>query len=559
MSTQVIEIDLTKPNVEEFSSTTKRLFWLVIISIGILAPAIIYGVPANKDLLNHFRFALPFYDSLCAGHFYPGWLSESNAGYGDPSFRFYPPALYYLLSLARYITGSWYTGTLLSISLLSLSAALGMYFWARSVLSESCAMWAAILYALAPYHVNQVYQAFLLAEFAGAAVLPFAFGFVERVCRRGRLRDVAGLAATYSLLLLTHLPLAVIGSLALAVYAAARLERESCWRRLRLLSIAALLGTGASSIYWIRMVSELKWIGVNNAVPDNSVDYSQNFLFSTFSPDNLNVWWMNILALMTLLLFVPALGLLIHRARLESRFAKLVPIMVLTLVSILMALPLSRPLWRMLPLLQQVQFPWRWLALFSMGGSLLTAATLPLWFCNRLKWERQLRLVILGSMLISVAFTLAHTVREAEYRNRRQFENDLESVRGTASVNYWVPVWAKPHPREMKSPVETAGRSVVVHEWSPEHRSFDVTAGGEGVARVRTFYYPHWVATSAGRELPTCPDTDGALLISLPADGAAVNLDFREPSRSQLSVALSVFSLLSIAILTLPLRLRGEE
>ena len=98
------------------------------------------------------------------------------------------------------------------------------------MLSESSAMWAAILYALAPYHVNQLYQAFLLAEFAGAAVLPFAFGFVERVCRRGRYSDIAGLAATYAFLILTHLPLAVMGSLALAIYSLARIERRE-WRR----------------------------------------------------------------------------------------------------------------------------------------------------------------------------------------------------------------------------------------------------------------------------------------------------------------------------------------
>src|SRR4029077_16910751 len=147
---------------------------------------------------------------------------------------------------------------------------LGMYFWTRSILSESAAMWAAILYALAPYHVNQFYQASLLAEFAGAAVLPFAFGFVERVCRRGRSQDVAGLAATYALLILTHLPLAVMGSLALGVYGVALINRQTWRRSSQLLTSSVLLGLAASSVYWVRMVSELKWIGVNNVNPDMS-------------------------------------------------------------------------------------------------------------------------------------------------------------------------------------------------------------------------------------------------------------------------------------------------
>jgi uncharacterized membrane protein len=559
MSSQATHIATTTLSAGEFFTTKKNIVCLIVVALLFIAPALIYGVPANKDLLNHFRFALPFFDSLSTGHLYPGWLAESNSGYGDPSFRFYPPALYYLLSLARAITGNWYVATLFSLGLLSMVGALGMYFWTRSILSESSAMWAAIIYTLAPYHVNELYQAFLLAEFAGAAVLPFAFGFVERVCRRGRYRDAAGLAATYALLVFTHLPLAVIGSLALGVYGFVRIDRQRWWKSFRLLLMAAAMGLAASAVYWMRMVAELKWITINSVDPDNSVDYSHNFLFSTFSADNLNVWWMNILAVITFLFFMPGLALFVRRARLESRFVQLMPVTFLTLTALFMALPFSRPLWKMLPALQQIQFPWRWLAVFSMAGSLLTAATLPLWLRNTLQWRRPLRLIVLGSMLVSVAFTLAHTVREAEYRSRQQFESDLQSVRGTASVNYWIPVWASPHPETMKSEVETSNRSVAVKEWMPEHRSFEVASGNAGEARVRTFYYPHWVASSHGRVLPTRPDRDGALLISLPADAASVNLDFREPRRTRFSVALSALSCLLIGFLALSPFARGRE
>ena len=266
--------------------------------------------------------------------------------------------------------------------MLSTAAGLGMYFWTRSILSESSAMWAAILYALAPYHVNELYQAFLLAEFAGASVLPFAFGFVERLCRRRRWSYAAGLAATYALLVLTHLPLAVIGSLALAVYALARVERKHWKKTLSLLGDSAMLGLAASSFYWSRMLAELKWIGINNVNPDSSVDYKQNFLFSTFAPENLNVWWMNIIMLMTFLLFVPAFALCFRRVR--SNLPRLLPVTITALLAFFMALPVSKLLWKLVPVLQQVQFPWRWLAIVSMAGSLLTAATIPLWLENKM-------------------------------------------------------------------------------------------------------------------------------------------------------------------------------
>src|SRR5438034_1493539 len=148
MSSRAIRFTETRISVGEASFDKARVALVIVAAVAILMPALIYGVPSNRDLFNHFRFALPFYDSLRSGHLYPGWLAESNSGYGDPSFRFYPPALYYLLSLARALTGNWYVGTLLTLSLLSALSGLGMYFWARSILSESCAVWAAILYAL---------------------------------------------------------------------------------------------------------------------------------------------------------------------------------------------------------------------------------------------------------------------------------------------------------------------------------------------------------------------------------------------------------------------------
>ena len=125
-----------------------------------------------------------------------------------------------------------------------------------------------------------------------------------------------------------------------------------------------MFGLAASSIYWVRMIGELQWIRINNVNRDSSVQYDQNFLFSTHSQDDPTVWWVNILTVVTFLLFAPALALFFRSARNQIKFRRLIPVAILALVTFFMALPLSRPLWRVLPALQQVQFPWRWLAHF---------------------------------------------------------------------------------------------------------------------------------------------------------------------------------------------------
>ena len=542
---------------------------VIVASFLAIVPAIIWGIPSNLDLTNHFRFALPFYDAIVAGNPYPGWLAESNGGYGDPSFRFYPPALYYLLAAARFVIGNWYGATLVVFVMVSIAGGLGMYFWAKSILPSSSASWAAFFYALAPYHLNQLYQATLLAEWAGSAVLPFVFGFVDRVCERGRRRDVAGLAATYGLLLFTHLPLAVIGSMALVVYSLVKVREP---RKLAKLAAAGVLGLSVSAIYWVTMVSEVGWIAVNNMQRDSSVDYRVNFLLSTFSPDNLNVWWMNIIALMTLMLFAPALLLFKKRVATEGHPYKTSilspgawktvgaalrgrPLVVLTLFSLFMALPLSRPIWSVLKPLQETQFPWRWMVLISMGGSILAAAGLP----KISNGVRAKRMLVLGAMAIAVAFTLSHVVREAQYFPPQKFESMVTDVRGSSCVNYWYPIWARSDARKMSTQVEANGRTVTVNSWNSEHRKFSVAAGPATDARVRTFYYPHWTATSEAGTLPTRPDQDGALLISLPQNATTIDLDFREPRKTKISTMSSLSGLIIIGMLALPFNRRRSN
>src|SRR5215510_5582519 len=180
----------------DLASKHSAIAFVIGVSFVAIVPTLLWGIPSNLDLTNHFRFTLPFYDAIASGNFYPSWLAESNGGYGDPSFRFYPPAFYYLLAASRFFIGNWYDATLVSFIVVSVVSGLGIYLWARSFLSPQTAIWAGVFYALAPYHINQLYQAAMLAEWAGSAVLPFVFAFVDRVCQRGKLRDIAGLAVS---------------------------------------------------------------------------------------------------------------------------------------------------------------------------------------------------------------------------------------------------------------------------------------------------------------------------------------------------------------------------
>jgi len=135
----------------------------------------------------------------------------------------------------------------------------------------------------------------------------------------------------------------------------------------------------------------------------------------------------------------------------------------------------------------------------------------------------------------------------------------VTDVRGSSCVNYWYPIWARSDVRKMTTEVEANGRTVTVSTWRPEHRKFSVAAGPATEARVRTFYYPHWTATSEAGNLPTRPDKDGALLISLPQNATSVELDFREPRKTKISTMSSLSGLIIIGALVVPFRRRRHN
>jgi uncharacterized membrane protein len=520
-----------------------RRYWLQVVAIGLVGSfaLYVYGVPYGMDLPHHYRLAQGFLESFQSGDFYPSWLSSTNGGYGDPSVRFYPPALYYLLSLFRLLTGDWYFGTLLTLSLLTVTGGLGMYLWASALVDRRYAVFAALVYMLAPFHANEMYQAGMFAQYAGASVLPFVFAFTDRIGAKGRWRDAGGFGISYGTLILFNLPFALLGSLAVTVYVLVRLAQWFSKRSFYQLVAGALSGLAFSACYWLPMLLELRWKSPSGGGQAGWFDYKENFIFRP-SPNEMGDYWIPIITTTTLLIAAPAFILFVRRNR-----KALAPALV-ALISFLMATSLSKPVWDVFPALQETQFPWRWLTITSACLAILIAISLPelvrIW---RTRF-RPLSLVLFGIPVIALSFTILQIIRGAIFKDHATFNQMVFSLQGSETNKDFLPVWVSSKPRAMERPVEAPARGVQVTEWSAKHREFKIEAGDLTEARLRTFYYPYWKATAEGKQLTTRPADDGALLVTIPPDATTVRVDFVEPKTTYAAGVLSILGLLAIAL-----------
>jgi hypothetical protein len=226
-----------------------------------------------------------------------------------------------------------------------------------------------------------------------------------------------------------------------------------------------------------------------------------------------------------------------------------------TVISLLMATPASLPLWSVLPLLKQVQMPWRWMAVSSMGASVLVAVSIPAWWKIAMGTRRALALLAAGLVMVSVAFNISHPIREASYHPKNEVDNISISLHGFTTIGPWFPLWAgSKFPVGSDQIVEDPSaedRTVREIEWSSEHRKYSVSAGAASEVPVRTFFYPWWVAAVDGKRLGTRPGPDGVLLISVPPEQVTLSLDFREPRRSLVFGIVSIVGWLTLLVLTM--------
>jgi hypothetical protein len=531
----------------------KSLLFILAFAVAALAPAMIRGVPASRDLQHHFRLALAFQEGFSRRDFYPGWLAEANGGYGDVSMRFYPPGLGFTLAAVQTVMSNWYVTALLVFILLTLVGGLGVYTWARSFLGPEAARWAAALFIFMPYRINELYQSSLLAEYAAAATLPFVFAFTERLCRNGGRRNIAGLAASYSFLVLTNLPMTVIGSYALVVYLLLRIDWSKWFPTIWKFGAALALGLGASACFWITVLAELSWLR-----PDNETSFSRvNFIFASFHAQqgDTNIWYGNLIVLATIAITLPAL-ILLRRHGKSPQPSAWRRLGLFAVFSLLMSTIISFPLWEILPKLKEVQLPWRWLAVTSATSAVMVAASFDSWKAIAKSNRRPLALLAAGAVLMSLAFTISHPIREARYFSESRFNDIIATVQGIPSIGPWFPKWVGEKFLVMPQQVVAGDRAVNVTAWNNEHREFQIAAGPATEARVHTFYYPLWLASAAGQSLSIRPDQDGTLMIAIPPESVAVDLSFREPRRSRISVIASILAVVLIALLAVAPRRR---
>ena len=557
---------------------------LVLAGMILTAPVLIYGIPFFSDdaVTHHAVWYVEFSQQLWAGDLYPRWLMGMNNGLGSPVFFYYPPVPFFVTSLLRPFfredSHGWYQLGISACAALIASGACA-YAWLKQMVGRNSALAAAVLYMATPYHLaSDLYVRGSLAEYWAFIWMPLILFFTHRIVQGHRLA-AAGCALSYALLIMTHLPTTVIFSPIPICYAFYMASPDRKLRVAGWIIGAMTLGAGISCLYLWPALTTQHFVFLER-MSTGYFSY-KNWLFFT----KLSLWPTEkflVLLVMGDLAGIACCAFLITRASGNRATAGLNAFwFAMASAAILMMTQLSTPIWLGVPILQKIQFPWRFNAIVSLATTALLALAISSFKRRNSGLFKTLTLLGLFFILAWIPGTAwavlqAYPFHIADQEDVNYKYREIEEQREVpeyyprwnltmAELNWEASVdedeWDRQLNSRFQSLVQRTGKSKVtvtegtggvnVSSWKPDEIRLQTSTPSGMRIRVSQFYYPNWTAqlNSVPSNIniePTKPD--GLISLSIPSGEHEVWLRLRQGPAETVGEMISLISVVLMCL-----------
>ena len=505
---------------------THRLLWTPLLAIAAAAfaveiPFFFEGTPSGHDVEFHLYSWLEVMSQWRHGILYPRWAALAHFGYGEPRFVFYPPASW-TIGAAIGSVFPWTIASPIYIWIVLMVAGASMFLLARRWFGRRDAAFAAVLYAVNPYHLVIVYWRSAFAELLASCLVPLLVLLVLKAADGDR-RVILPLGFLLAASWLTNAPAAVM-----IHYSLALLVLYFCWKRrsfqmLWLAGCAVALGAALSAFYLFPAIYEQRWIDIANAVSAGSRP-ADNFLFiHTTDPDhdafNQIISWVAALEIIVVVVSAAA-----ARAWRQFRRELWTALCTWAGACAVLMFAFTLPLWKILPKMQFMQFPWRWLLCLSMIFTLFVTAGLKKWWMRAFVGVLCVVMIVVGWHRIQVPWWDTPA-------DLREMVDNMYIDAGYEGTDEYTPLRADPGRIDKdarKVTVDGPARADIhVLRWDPEAKTFTAQMSAADRVALRLFSYPAWKVVVNEREVRTTSrTTTGQMLVPLEAGMNRVEIRF---------------------------------
>lgn len=508
------------------------------------------GNASGHDLQPHVAGWIEAAAQWREGILFPRWAQWANSGFGEPRFIFYPPGSWILgAALGSVLPWKVVPGAFAWLTLII--AGISMWKFAAQWLSPTQAIAAALFFAANPYHLSVIYYRGAFAELLASALFPLmllgTFGVLRQEWRR-----VPLLAFAFAAIWLSNAPAGVIATYSLTLILSVGCIVSRTIRPWVLGGLSMLAGFGVAAFYLIPAWWEQRWVQIAH-VASTTYDPERNFLFTRVNdPEFIQFNW-KISAVALALILLTGVGVTLSlRQRLV--WPKVWwTLTVLSVACVTLMLPPSAWLWRSLPQLRFLQFPWRWLLVLGFAFAFFGAAA-----------DNLRRRVIWWAILITAIWATGITIGGDTSWSSEDVSSvveDIRSGRGYEGIEGFEPRNAKVDELDDELPLvgeydpssgdidEPQAAQVNVLKWSAERKVFDVKSDEPVTLALKLLNYPAWQVQVDGNSVTGSTATQtGQLLVPLSAGSHHVEVEFRRTTDRTLGIVISVLSIAGLLI-----------
>ena len=353
---------------------------LILLSIfGLISVfALVYpGLPITHDGQDHVARIANFYKNLQEGNIIPRWAGNLNWGYGHPILEFLYPLPSYIASFFHFVGFSLIDSVKIVFALGMILSLLFMYLWLSSFLGEIPAVLGAILYTYAPYRFVDLYARGDIGENLAFAFVPLTLYFLYKLYNDQKYKYSIFGAISLALLILSHNAISLMLMPFILAYCfyliwLSKFNKYLIFNTLFLI----LIGFSLSSFFWIPGLFEGKYTLRNIVTAGSYVGRFVSFkdlLYGEWSYGGSGQFTVQLgIASWIPLLASPFVLYYFHKKD-NKNYILVFSLIIFTLFATFLMLDQSNFIWSGFILLQNFQFPWRFLAVTVFTTSVLAA------------------------------------------------------------------------------------------------------------------------------------------------------------------------------------------
>lgn len=534
------------------------------LGIGIV---LLFGLIATFDLYTHTGFAFThdgqdhiarianFYLNLSQGVFIPRWAENLNWGYGHPILEFLYPLPSYTASLFHFLGLSFVDSTKWVFILAEIASGLTMYIFVKTIWGEKAGVVSGLLYMYAPYHFIDLYVRGDIGEHTAFVFVPLVFWGIYHMSKKKKIQWSMLSAIFLGLLILAHNAVALM-MLPLILLYGVYLWWQEKWNKKFFIDyiLFFIMGFLLSSFFWFPAFFEgqytLRNIVTKGAYVTSFVSFGQ-LVYGKWSYGGSGMFTVQLGIIHWFSLLIGSIvGVAIWKKE-KAVGVLLLGLILLTLCSIFLMVPITNFIWQKTMLLQNFQFPWRFLAVPLFTTSLLGGILL-----SRLSKRFQ----TLGVAILCIALLFL----SKEYMHAKGYIQKSETFftgiyNSTTDTGESAPIWSvRFMGQRFAKPLEVISGDASIHQDTRLVTKHTYTVSAKQQTRLleNTLYFPGWkvlVDTMPVDIQFQDPMYRGLMTFTVPQGQHTVSVIYQESKLRVIGDILSVIGILT-AILLMSMR-----